>query len=75
MTNGSFYLDKSHLVAAAWIVAIEDLKVATWDITISVPMDYSNTHAAELCGVLSFMVFVHHVLMKYSSLSKEMNIK
>ena len=52
VTDGSFCPDKSHLVAAAWIVVIEDLYLATGDFATSVPMDCSHPHVAELCRVL-----------------------
>ena len=42
VTDGSFYPDKSHLVAVASIAVIEDLQVETGNFITSVSMNYSH---------------------------------
>ena len=73
--DGLFYLNKLHLVAAAWIVVVKDKQGTLGDFIISVPIEYSYPYIAELYRVLSFIVFIDHMLIKYLSSLKDTHIE
>ena len=41
------------------------------DFITSVPIEYSHPYTIELCGVISFMVFIDYLLSKYLAPAKD----
>ena len=62
MVDGSFYSDRSHLVAAHWRCSSAEILLATRNFILSVELQYRNTYIAELYGCLAFFKFIEWVL-------------
>ena len=58
----SFFPVKLHLVSAAWIIVIGQLKLMKGEFILSVYERYQYFYTAELAGVLLFMEAIDHIL-------------
>ena len=62
MVDGSFYPDKSHLVAARYRYSSAEILLATGNFISLVELQYRNVFIAELCSYLAFFKFIEWVL-------------
>ena len=65
VVDGSFYPTKLHLISAAWFVTVDTKIIARASFISSVAEEYRHPFVAELCGVLSIMVCIDSILLRY----------
>ena len=70
VVDGFFFPVKSHLVSAAWIMVIEQLKLMKEEFILSVHEQYWYPYTIKLAGVLSFMEAIDYILSTHPHPSK-----
>ena len=62
VVEGSFFPEKSHLVAAHWRCSSNEILLATGNFLSSVELQHRNAYTAELVGCLALIKFISWIV-------------
>ena len=68
ITDISFFLEKLHLISAAWVALVDQVIVAKGDFISSVLIEYAYPFTAEIYRVLAIIIVINHMLIKYPNI-------
>ena len=65
ITDGSFYSSRSHLISAAWLISFSEKIVGPEDFISLVKEAYQYLFAVEIYSILSIVVTINAILLRY----------